>query len=73
MVGGVDKSTSTAPLGAALAQAGQKVAVVDSMSACANLDLRIGASRRAVFDLRRPERREAFASPHPRQTARTAT
>jgi septum site-determining protein MinD len=22
-----------------------------------------------VFDLRRPERREAFASPHPRQTA----
>jgi septum site-determining protein MinD len=29
MVGGVDKSTSTAPLGAALAQAGQKVAVVD--------------------------------------------
>jgi septum site-determining protein MinD len=42
------------------------------MSACANLDLLMGASRRGVFDLRRPERREAFASPHPRQTARNA-
>jgi septum site-determining protein MinD len=39
------------------------------MSACANLDLLMGAERRVVFDLRRPERREAFASPHPRQTA----
>src|SRR3981081_2594970 len=43
-----------------------------SMSACANLDLLMGASRRGVFDLRRPERREAFASPHPRQTGRNA-
>src|SRR3981081_3091714 len=43
-----------------------------SMSACANLDLLMGASRRGVFDLRRPERREAFASPHPRQPGRHA-
>lgn len=42
------------------------------MSACANLDLLMGAERRVVFDLRRPERREAFASPHPRQAARDA-
>src|SRR5712692_674807 len=49
--GGVGKTTSTAALGAALAQAGQNVAVVDFDVGLRNLDLVMGAERRVVFDL----------------------
>ena len=49
--GGVGKTTSTAAIGAALAQAGQKVAVVDFDVGLRNLDLVMGAERRVVFDL----------------------
>jgi septum site-determining protein MinD len=49
--GGVGKTTSTAALGAALAQAGQRVAVVDFDVGLRNLDLVLGAERRVVFDL----------------------
>src|SRR5215475_13909355 len=49
--GGVGKTTSTAALGAALAQAGQRVAVVDFDVGLRNLDLILGAERRVVFDL----------------------
>src|SRR2546426_5608939 len=49
--GGVGKTTSTAALGAALAQAGQKVAVIDFDVGLGNLDLVMGAERRVVFDL----------------------
>jgi len=48
--GGVGKTTSTAALGAALAKAGQKVAVVDFDVGLRNLDLVMGAERRVVFD-----------------------
>ncbi len=49
--GGVGKTTSTAALGAALAQAGEKVVVVDFDVGLRNLDLIMGAERRVVFDL----------------------
>src|SRR3974390_1884020 len=49
--GGVGKTTSTAALGAALAQSGQNVVVVDFDVGLRNLDLVLGAERRGVFDL----------------------
>ncbi|HVX76502.1 MAG TPA: septum site-determining protein MinD [Bradyrhizobium sp.] len=49
--GGVGKTTSTAALGAALAQKGERVVVVDFDVGLRNLDLVMGAERRVVFDL----------------------
>jgi septum site-determining protein MinD len=49
--GGVGKTTSTAALGAALAQGGDKVVVVDFDVGLRNLDLVMGAERRVVYDL----------------------
>src|SRR5215472_13415307 len=49
--GGVGKTTTTAAVGAALAQAGEKVVVVDFDVGLRNLDLVMGAERRVVFDL----------------------
>ena len=49
--GGVGKTTTTAALGAALAQRGDKVVVVDFDVGLRNLDLVMGAERRVVFDL----------------------
>ena len=49
--GGVGKTTSSAALGAALAQAGQSVVLVDFDVGLRNLDLILGAERRVVFDL----------------------
>src|SRR3984957_14559895 len=49
--GGVGKTTSTAALGAALAQHGEKVVVIDFDVGLRNLDLVLGAERRVVFDL----------------------
>ncbi len=48
--GGVGKTTSTAALGAALAQRNEKVVVVDFDVGLRNLDLVIGAERRVVYD-----------------------
>src|SRR5229473_945857 len=49
--GGVGKTTSTAAIGVALAQIGQRVVVVDFDVGLRNLDLIMGAERRVVFDL----------------------
>jgi septum site-determining protein MinD len=49
--GGVGKTTSTAALGGALAQAGETVVVVDFDVGLRNLDLVMGAERRVVYDL----------------------
>src|SRR6202012_3193790 len=49
--GGVGKTTSTAALGAALAQSGARVVVIDFDVGLLNLDLVMGAERRVVFDL----------------------
>jgi len=49
--GGVGKTTSSASLGAALAQEGHKVVVIDFDVGLRNLDLVMGAERRVVFDL----------------------
>ena len=49
--GGVGKTTSSAALGAALAQNGDKVVVVDFDVGLRNLDLVMGSERRVVFDL----------------------
>jgi septum site-determining protein MinD len=49
--GGVGKTTSTAALGVALAQAGQNVVVVDFDVGLRNLDLVLGVERRVVYDL----------------------
>src|SRR5580698_9524979 len=49
--GGVGKTTSSASLGAALAQAGKTVVVVDFDVGLRNLDLVMGAERRVVYDL----------------------
>jgi len=49
--GGVGKTTSTAALGAALAQSGQSVVVIDFDVGLRNLDLVMGAERRVVYDL----------------------
>src|SRR5689334_13036158 len=49
--GGVGKTTTTAALGAALAQTGDTVVVVDFDVGLRNLDLVMGAERRVVFDL----------------------
>jgi septum site-determining protein MinD len=48
--GGVGKTTTTAALGAALAQFGQNVVVVDFDVGLRNLDLVMGAERRVVYD-----------------------
>src|SRR3569833_3277656 len=49
--GGVGKTTSTAALGAALAQSGQSGVLGDFDVGLRNLDLIMGAERRVVFDL----------------------
>src|SRR4051794_1313628 len=49
--GGVGKTTTTAALGAALAQGGERVVVVDFDVGLRNLDLVMGAERRVVSDL----------------------
>jgi septum site-determining protein MinD len=48
--GGVGKTTSTASIGAALAENGARVCVVDFDVGLRNLDLVLGAERRVVYD-----------------------
>src|SRR6201990_399633 len=48
--GGVGKTTSTASIGAALAETGQRVCVVDFDVGLRNLDLILGGERRVVYD-----------------------
>ena len=49
--GGVGKTTTTAALGAALAQGGETAVVVDFDVGLRNLDLIMGCERRVVYDL----------------------
>src|ERR1700678_1833145 len=49
--GGVGKTTSTASIGAALAQTGKRVCVVDFDVGLRNVVLVLGAERRVVYDL----------------------
>lgn len=49
--GGVGKTTSTAAIGAAIAQAGKKIAIIDFDIGLRNLDLAMGVERRVVFDI----------------------
>src|SRR3954454_24113648 len=49
--GGVGKTTSTAALGAALAQGGQNVVVVDFDVGLRNLDFVLWAESRVVYDI----------------------